>query len=596
MKEELEQLKQGIVTVPPKKGGGDDILLLKQKLEDGQVRLQSRLEEEEEAKAALMGRIQRLTKLILVSTKASQSPRVPHRPGPRRRHSFGEEELAYLPHRRRDHILDDESMDLYVSPDGNAKTVDDPLKEEKRMKKNGLLNWLKLRKRDSGIGTLASSSEKSSGVQSTSSPSTPQAVITNIQIEARQSHSFLTETTPANHLSNSIHYEVFEPEDNYSGLETPLTSIKTMYQIDLLREQHKILSGEVALQTSALKRLSEEAAKKPKEQIQLEIRNLKEEIGKKNDQIASLGKQISDSIIPHGKEDKLEDSLSLTELMDQLNEKSFELEVKAADNRIIQEQLNQKMLECEELQETVVSLKKQLSSAVYRGGFSSLTDDLQSFSETTRIQQMGKENAAMKDSNDVLLLQAKASEIEELKKKLAEVTNSKNELELQNNKLADESSYAKGLASAAAVELKALSEEVTKLMNQNERLNTELEAQKKLPTQRRTAIPSNRNGRRDSYVKPQGVVLTSDIKRELALSREREQSYEAALAEKVETQSELLKRLEESKQKEAYLENELANMWILTAKLKKSQGLDCDEVTTENPKHDDFDIQNSRLF
>lgn len=596
LKEELEQLKLGIVTVPQKKGGGDDILLLKQKLEDGQVRLQSRLEEEEEAKAALMGRIQRLTKLILVSTKASQSPRVPHRPGPRRRHSFGEEELAYLPHRRRDHILDDESMDRYVSPDGNAETVDDPLKEGKRTKKNGLLNWLKLRKRDSGVGTLTSSSEKSSGVKSTSSPSTPQADSTNIHIDARPSHSFLTESTPANHLSNSRHFEVFEPEDNYSGLETPLTSIKTMDQIDLLREQHKILSGEVALRTSSLKRLSEEAAKKPKEQIQVEIRNLKEEIGKKNDQIASLEKQISDSIIPQRKGDKLEDSLSLTELMEQLNEKSFELEVKAADNRIIQEQLNQKTLECEELQETVLSLKRQLSSAVYQGGFGSLTDDLQSFSETTRIQQIGIENAALKNSNDMLLLQAKASEIEELKKKLAELTSSKNELELQNNKLADESSYAKGLASAAAVELKALSEEVTKLMNQNERLNAEVEAQKKLSTQRRTAIPNSRNGRRDSYVKPQGVVLTSDIKRELALSREREQSYEAALAEKVETQTELLKSLEESKQKEAYLENELANMWILIAKLKKSQGLDCDELTRENPKPDDFDIQNSQLF
>ncbi|KAK7273360.1 hypothetical protein RIF29_14409 [Crotalaria pallida] len=56
------------------------------------VKLQSRLEQEEEAKAALLGRIQRLTKLILVSTKASHSTRFPNRPGPRRRHSFGEEE------------------------------------------------------------------------------------------------------------------------------------------------------------------------------------------------------------------------------------------------------------------------------------------------------------------------------------------------------------------------------------------------------------------------------------------------------------------------------------------------------------------------
>lgn len=66
------------------------------KLEDGQFKLQSRLEQEEEAKAALLGRIQRLTKLILVSTKASQSSRFPHRPGLRRRHSFGEEEVCTL--------------------------------------------------------------------------------------------------------------------------------------------------------------------------------------------------------------------------------------------------------------------------------------------------------------------------------------------------------------------------------------------------------------------------------------------------------------------------------------------------------------------
>lgn len=40
-----------------------------EKLEEGKIKMQSRLEEEEEAKAALMSRIQKLTKLILVSTK-----------------------------------------------------------------------------------------------------------------------------------------------------------------------------------------------------------------------------------------------------------------------------------------------------------------------------------------------------------------------------------------------------------------------------------------------------------------------------------------------------------------------------------------------
>lgn len=63
-------------------------------LEAGKVKLQSRLEEEEQAKAALMGRIQRLTKLILVSTKSSIQPNVRDKPGHRRRHSFGEDEVT----------------------------------------------------------------------------------------------------------------------------------------------------------------------------------------------------------------------------------------------------------------------------------------------------------------------------------------------------------------------------------------------------------------------------------------------------------------------------------------------------------------------
>ncbi|KAG8371825.1 hypothetical protein BUALT_Bualt12G0003400 [Buddleja alternifolia] len=587
LKEELEQLKRGIVTVPQSKDGGDgDIQLLKQKLEDGQVRLQSRLEQEEEAKAALMGRIQRLTKLILVSTKASPS-KFPQRPGSRRRHSFGEEELAYLPHRRRELVLDDENMDIYVSLDGSTESVDDKLREEKKTKKNGLLNWLKLRKRDSGIG---SSSDKSSGVKSTSSPSTPQADSTNIHMEARHSHSLLTESTPSDHLSDTRpNKEVLELEDSYSGQETPLTSIRTTDEIDLLREQHKILSGEVALQMSALKRLSDEAAQNPKkEHIQVEIRSLKEEIRKKNNQIASLGKQIADSLFQHGEKDKLEESQAVAELMAQLNEKSFELEVKTADNRIIQEHLNQKISECEELQETIFSLRQQLSDATEQRNFSPLTSHLQRFSETRNLQmefQMARENEVMKESNDMLLLQAQASEVEELTKKLAEVTESKEELELRNKKLADESSYAKGLASAAAVELKALSEEVAKLMNQNERLTAELEAQKKSPAQRRTTIPG-RNGRRDSFSKQSAI--TADMKKELALSREREHSYEAALAEKDQTEAELQRTVEESKQREAYLENELANMWILVAKLKKSQGVDSDELTRENHKNSDL--------
>ena len=175
---------------------------------------------------------------------------------------------------------------------------------------------------------------------------------------------------------------------------------------------------------------------------------------------------------------------------------------------------------------------------------------------------------------------------------MAELTESKEQLELRNQKLAEESSYAKGLASAAAVELKALSEEVAKLMNHNERLAAELAASKNSPTQRRNS-GTVRNGRRESHVRrnDQGAS-NSDIKKELAMSKERELSYEAALLEKDQKESELQRRIEESKQREAYLENELANMWVLVAKLKKSQGAEADlsGSTRDTLQVDGFDI------
>ncbi|KAG6770258.1 hypothetical protein POTOM_025934 [Populus tomentosa] len=592
LKEELEQLKRGIVTIPQLKDiVEDDIVLLKQKLEDGQVKLQSRLEQEEEAKAALLSRIQRLTKLILVSTKASQPSRISHRPGPRRRHSFGEEELAYLPYKRQDLILDDENIDLYVSLEGNIESVDETLKEEKKTRKHGLLNWLKLRKRDSGSGM--STSDKSSGVKSNSTPSTPQAENSNYHAESRLSHPSLAESSPSADLLSEVRQDREVPEDNFLEQETPLNSIKTSDQIDLLREQQKILSGEVALHSSILKRLSEEASRNPlKEHIQLEMKKLSDEIKVKNEQIALLEKQIADSIMAsHNSMANLEASQTIAELTAQLNEKSFELEVKAADNCIIQDQLKQKICECEGLQETIVSLKQQLSDALESKNISPLASYSQRISELKSFHaqhHMNKETAASKDRNEDLLLQAQATEMEELKQKVDALTESKEQLETRNEKLAEESSYAKGLASAAAVELKALSEEVAKLMNHNERLTAELIALKNSPTQRRSGS-TVRNGRRDNHMKHQDQVgAASDLKRELAVSRERELQYEAALIEKDQRETDLQRKVKESKQREAYLENELANMWVLVAKLRKSQGAEMD--VSEATGHDGLGI------
>ncbi|KAL6145355.1 hypothetical protein ACLB2K_056043 [Fragaria x ananassa] len=579
LKEELEQLKKGIVTVPQlKEAGENDILLLKQKLEDGKSKLQSRLEQEEEAKAALLGRIQRLTKLILVSTKATQPSRFPHRPSLRRRHSFGEEELAYLPYKRRDLILEDENIDLFVPPlEGNTETTDDTLKDEKKTRKHGLLNWLKLRKRDSGGGTLTSTSDKSSGMKSTSTPSTPQAEDSNFHAESRLSHSVLTESSPSADLLTDAIEDTAVPQDKFVGQETPMTSIKSVDQIDLLREQQKILSGEVALHSSALKRLSEEVARNPQDGSNLEMQKLKDEIKAKNEQIALLEKKIADLlIVSPTKLDQMEISQSIAEVVAQLNEKSFELEVKAADNRIIQEQLEQKIHECKELQETVASMKQQLSEGLE---FRNLSLIIGSQTDSRSLHEHEEENGVLNHTNEIFLTDKQALEIEELKQKVAEMAESKEQLELRNQKLVEESSYAKGLASAAAVELKALSEEVSKLMNHNERLAAELAASKNSPNQRRSGS-TLRNGRRETHIKQNdhsGPV--SEMKRELAMSKERELSYEAALTEKDKREAELQRRVEESKQREAYLENELANMWVLVAKLKKSHGAESNDAS-----------------
>ena len=57
--------------------------------------MQSRLEEEEEAKAALLSRIQRLTKLILVSSKNAIPGHLTDVPSHQRSHSVGEDDVSF---------------------------------------------------------------------------------------------------------------------------------------------------------------------------------------------------------------------------------------------------------------------------------------------------------------------------------------------------------------------------------------------------------------------------------------------------------------------------------------------------------------------
>ncbi|KAK1375633.1 hypothetical protein POM88_031826 [Heracleum sosnowskyi] len=150
LKQDLQQLKRGMMENPlvvaPNQ---EDLVNLKLQFEAGQVKLQSRLEEEEEAKAALMGRIQRLTKLILVSTKNTLPSSVPGKLGHRRRHSFGEEELAYLPDRKRELMLEDDagSISSETSAYGRSEVtdLDELMKDYRKNTKRGMLGWFKLK-------------------------------------------------------------------------------------------------------------------------------------------------------------------------------------------------------------------------------------------------------------------------------------------------------------------------------------------------------------------------------------------------------------------------------------------------------------------
>ncbi|KAL7615241.1 hypothetical protein Lser_V15G06477 [Lactuca serriola] len=384
LKEELDELEREIVTVPQLKHTG--------------------------AKDALLSQIQSLTKLILVSTKSS------HQSDPGIRYSFGEEELVYLPERKRDLSLDHENIDLHVTINEGIET-----KEDKKIKKPGLLKWLKPQKRD-GLTltlTMTSSSDKSS------TPSTPASSHILPIVESRPSYSSLSEATSVGFL--------LEPKQDLD--------------------------------------------------------------------------------------------------------------------------INKESIELKGLEETITSLKQLVS-------------------------ENDEKNT---DTNHSLEI-----EQQQLKEKIVNLTESKERLESENTRLKEQNSYAKELASAAAMELNILCEEIIKLMNQNEKLSAELAAHS---SNNNSNSNSNSNSPRNT-TKSNGhrknVNQLELLKREVAMSKEREMAYEAVLSEKSERESELEQMVMESNQREEYLENELANMWILVSRLRKSEDVEID--ASESSKESGFEI------
>ncbi|XP_027353849.1 kinesin-like protein KIN-7D, mitochondrial [Abrus precatorius] len=511
LKLELDQLKKGMVVGV----NHEEILTLKQKLEEGQVKMQSRLEEEEEAKAALLSRIQRLTKLILVSSKNAIPGYLTDIPSHQRSHSVGEDDKF-------DALRDGGLIENESEKDASAASSD--LFPDVRHKRSSS-RW----------------NEELSPASST-----------------------VTESTQAGELIS----------------RTKLTAggMTTSDQKDLLVEQVKMLAGDIAFSTSTLKRLMEQSVNDP-EGSKSQIENLEREIQEKRKQMRMLEQRLIETgESPMANSSLVEMQQTVTRLMTQCNEKAFELEIKSADNRVLQEQLNDKCSENRELQEKVKQLEQQLATV----------------SSGTLL--VSSDQSASGEHIDGLKKKIQSQEIENEKLKLEQVHLSEENsgLRVQNQKLSEEASYAKELASAAAVELKNLAGEVTKLSLQNAKMEKELMAARDQANSRsgvqtvngvnRKYIDarSGRKGRissRANEISGAGLddfeswsLDADDLKMELQARKQREAALEAALAEKEFVEEEYRKKAEEAKKREEALENDLANMWVLVAKLKKEGG------------------------
>ncbi|KAF7816839.1 kinesin-like protein KIN-7C, mitochondrial isoform X1 [Senna tora] len=568
LKQELQQLKRGIMENPNvAMSSQEDLVNLKLQLEAGQSILQSRLEEEEQAKAALMGRIQRLTKLILVSTKTVMSSSISERPSHnhRRRHSFGEDELAYLPDRKRDHLIDDDSgshaSELSVEGKDDVTNLDELMKDYKRNKRRGMLGWFKMRKPDLvGSSPNVDSEGSTNGSPASSSKLTPNRVMLYDMKDSRRNSI----STRDNASALNSFPERNQAGDLFSGTiggrQLPPTGNTITDQMDLLREQVKMLAGEVALCTSSLKRLAEQAAKDPEDlQLQEHMQKLKDEISQKKNQIRILEQRMLGPLrmTPHAPNNN-EMSEALTKLTIVLNEKIFELEIKSADNRILQEQLKSKNSENAEMQETILMLREQLDLMTEKPSTNS-----QQFAEsetdpcnvcTKEILEETHEPSSATNSNIQEDCKQGAAEIENLRQEKVKLAEEKDGLEIQSRKLAQEASYAKELAAAAAVELRNLAEEVTKLSYENAELTSDLKAAKE-----------------DGQYRNLGNdVLIEKLQKDLKARFQREVALEAELSTKDQIEADLRRRLDETKYHEQDLKSELASMRVLIAKMRKS--------------------------
>ncbi|KAL6545990.1 Kinesin-like protein KIN-7D, mitochondrial [Orobanche gracilis] len=511
LKEELDQLKSGMVVGV----NHEEIMVLRQKLEEGQFKMQSRLEEEEDAKTALMSRIQRLTKLILVSSKTTIPGSLNDTPFHQRSHSVSE----------------DDKLD--VLRDGSLKFDGENKKE---------------------------------------SPSSAINIASDAyHYKHRRSYS------KCNDDLSQLGSTITEAGELFSGSscasKLPIDEVTMSDHMDLIVEQVKMLAGEIAFCTSTLKRMLEQSVNDPESSKTQEIQSLEREIQEKRRHMRVLEQRIVESgEASVANASIVEMQQTVMKLKAQCSEKGFELEIKSADNRVLQEQLQTKCAENKELEERIARLEQQLAS---------VPDDNNSSPEDHVPDEYTEELRKIILSREI--------ENEKLKLERVQILEDNSGLHVQNQKLSEEASYAKELASAAAVELKNLAGEVTKLSLQNAKLEKELQSARELSsrnfsnsgnrkhndTQRTNHNRCRVSGRANDL---SGLVNDDldlwnldpdDMKMELQARKQRESVLEAKLVEKEVLEDEYRKKIEEWKKREVALENDLANMWVLVARLKK---------------------------
>ncbi|KAK9108946.1 hypothetical protein Sjap_017006 [Stephania japonica] len=475
LKQELDRLKRGMLSGV----SNEEVISLRQKLEEGQVKMQSRLEEEEEAKAALMSRIQRLTKLILVSTKNNFPVSFKDLPTQQIHHSHGDDLNATCENENK--------------KDTTASVQSDHPSEDLGRKSSG--RW-----------------------------------------SEEQSPASMSDTDSM--LVDNVASQITSPS-------TLSVAAMTSDEMDLLGEQVKMLAGEIAFATSTLKRLVEQS-KDDRCSSQSQIQKLEYEIQEKRRQMMVLEQRI----IEHGKA-----SVANTSLVDM-----------------------QQHSENKELEEKVLLLEQQLTSVMG--------------DRSTKCPGQCIAGDYLNELN--MRIQSQEIDIEKLRLEHIKLLEENNGLHLEKQKLAEEASYAKELASDAAVELKNLASEITKLSLDNDRLAKELlDSQEMVYSQ---SVSTKNNGHKYSGTKccnsnfERNVQLSSshceeisagpentdhwnfdskDILKDLQAGKQRESALEAALTEKELAEEHYRRKFDESKKREADLENDLASMWVLVAKLRK---------------------------